>query len=429
LPALAAGIAVRVWLMALVQVVHGNFLFLDDQGYDRIGWQLAQAWHTGSYLPPQTAAVTASWLYYVLVAGVYFVIGHNWFAVKVITALVSALSVPAAASIGVSLDGPRLGVRAAWLAALYPAAVYWGSTGLKDGPMAALLLAVAAIALRPLTMRSLAAATALLTVAFLCRPVEGAVGAAMLVVPALSLLRGWRPDPEQQRVSAGLRLWALFAGLPAAGALLAWQAARYLPALTGSLAGESTLSLSTGPVTVTWTPSPADFAHAILSPVRWSATSPALIPGAFTWIVLLPASAAGCWLLLRHGTPAARGVIAAGLGYLYLYACVFQGPGFARQRFTVEVLFLVAALYAFGHMPHRVRTWLALAACAVVPAELAQAQVIPAKVLAAGAVAAGAVWAVRRLRSQHGCGDLGHHPPVVPVADDFHGLQRRQDQR
>jgi hypothetical protein len=419
----AAGVAVRVFLVMLVQVVHGNFLFLDDQGYDQIGWELAQAWHAGAFLPPETAAVTASYFYYVFTAAVYFVIGRHWFVVKLIVALLSALSVPAAASIGISLDGRRLGVRAAWLAALYPNAVFWGSTGLKDGPTAALLLAVAAIALRPLTMRHLAAATALLAVAFLCRPVEGFIGAGMLVVPAASLLRS--------RLGArGQRLFVLFAGVPAAAALFAWQAARYVPLLTGS---ESTLSLSTGPVTVKIDPSVFDFAHAVLSPVRWfgAGTDPAIIPGALVWTVMLPATALGCWLLLRSGAPAAWGVIVSALGFLYLYTCVFQDPGFSRQRFVVEVLFLVAALYAFGRQPRRASTWTALAACAVAPAELVQAQVIPAKALGLMVAAGGGGWlaarGARRL-SQHRRGHLGQHPPVLPVADDPYRLQLRQHQ-
>jgi hypothetical protein len=401
---LAAGVAVRVYLVSLVQVVHGNFLFLDDQGYDRIGWELAQAWHMNAFLPPETAAVTASYFYYVFTAAVYFAIGHQWFVVKVIAALLSALSVPAAASIGISLDGRRLGVRAAWLAALYPNAVFWGSTGVKDGPLAALLLAVAAIALRPLTIRRLAAATALLAVAFLCRPVEGFIGAGMLVVPAASLLCSRRGAPGQ-------RLFVLLVAVPAAAALFAWQAARYTPLLAGS---ESTLSLNTGLVTVKFDPSVFDLVHAVLNPVRWfgAGADPAIIPGALVWTVMLPATALGCWLLLRSGAPAARGVIVSALGFLYLYTCVFQGSGFSRQRFVVEVLFLVAALYAFGRHPRRASTWTALAACAVAPAELVQAQVIPAKVLALMVAAGGGGWlAVRRARrlSQHGRGHLGQH--------------------
>jgi hypothetical protein len=420
----AAGIAVRVYVVSLVQVVHGNFLFLDDQGYDQIGWQLAQAWHMNAFLPPQTAAVTASYFYYVFTAAVYFAIGRHWFVVKLIVALLSALSVPAAASVGISLDGRRLGIRAAWLAALYPNAVFWGATGLKDGPMAALLLAVAAIALRPLTTWRLAAAAALLTVAFLCRPVEGVIGVAMLLVPAVSLLHS-RRAVRGQRLRTRPRLVVLVAGVPAAAVLLAWQGARYLPGLMASLAGQPQYSLAAGPVAVKFEPSVFDFAHAVLNPVRWfgAGADPAIIPGALVWTVMLPATALGCWLLLRLGAPAARGVIVSALGFLYLYTCVFQGAGFSRQRFTVEVLFLVMALYAFGRSPGRASTWTALAACVVAPAELVQGQVITAKALVLVVAAGGGGWlAVRRAAqaSRHHRGYLGQHPPVVPGTRDLY---------
>ena len=195
--------------------------------------------------------------------------------------------------------------------------------------MAALLLAVAAIALRPLTTWRLAAAAALLTVAFLCRPVEGVIGVAMLLVPAVSLL-GSRRAVRGQRLRTGPRLLVLVAGVPAAAVLLAWQGSRYLPALAASLAGEPEYSLAACPVAVKFDPSVFDFAHAVLNPVRWfgAGADLAIIPGALVWTVMLLAMALGCWLLLRSGAPAARGVIVSALGFLYLYTCVFQGAGF-----------------------------------------------------------------------------------------------------
>ena len=151
----AVGAGCRLLAVAYAQVLHGNFLFLDDQGYDRIGWSLAQAWHMNTFPSPGSIAYagTLSYLYYVVVAAVYFVFGHHWIVVKVIGALLSALSVPAAAAVGDSLGGRRLAGAVAWFVALYPNAIFWGSTGLKDGPSATLLLAVAAIALRPPAMR------------------------------------------------------------------------------------------------------------------------------------------------------------------------------------------------------------------------------------------------------------------------------------
>jgi hypothetical protein len=388
----------------LVQMVHGNFLFLDDQGYDRVGWLLAQEWHASIYPPPASVAITASWFYYVFVAAVYYVAGHHWLVVKLAGALLSALSVPCAAAVGTSLGGRRLGIRAAWLAALYPAAVFWGSAGIKDGPMATLLLAVAAIALRPLTMRRLAGAVALLVVAFLSRPVVGVVGAAMLLVPAACLISSGLPRPEELFDDVP-RLLVLAAGIPAAVVMLALEAARYLPELTGSLAGTQTFRLSTGPTAVNYVPSPADVAHALLSPVRWfgPATDAAYIPGVFVWTVLLPVTALGCWDLLRRGPAAARGVVLSALGFLYLYTCVFQGPGFTRQRYTVEILLLVAALHAFARFPDRAFTWTAMSACAVALVQLAQALDVPRNVLEVGVLtvsAAGAAACLAHLLRQ-----------------------------
>jgi glycosyltransferase involved in cell wall biosynthesis/O-antigen/teichoic acid export membrane protein len=387
------GAALRLLAVVFVQVLHGNFLFLDDQGDDQIGWALAQAWHTGRFPSPQSVAVTNSYLYYLFVAVTYFLLGRHWILIKVLAALLSALSVPAAAAIGNSLGGHRLGIRAAWLAALYPNAIFWGSTGLKDGPMATLLLAVAAIALRPLTMRRLGCAVALLVVAFLSRPVEGAIGLAMLVVPGAELTR-MRWNSSGYSVSTGARLLVLFLGIPISLVVLVSQAIRYLPTLQASLAGQSTLSLSTGPVSINFTPSPFDLAYALLSPARWfgPATDSAYIPGMLVWTLLLPAIVLGCWQILRYESRAAKGVLISALVYMYFYSCVFQGQGFSRQRFTVEILFLVMGLYAFERTPRVAATCTALCACLAAPAQLFLSGVLSASGVAIFVIAVSVVW-------------------------------------
>ena len=387
------GVALRLLLVAFVQVLHGNFLFLDDQGYDQVGWELAQAWHMGRFPSPQSVAVTNSYLYYVFVAVVYFAFGRHWFLIKVLAALLSALSVPAAGAVGKSLAGRRLGLRAAWLAALYPNAIFWGATGLKDGPMATLLLVVVAIVLRPLTMRRLACAVALLVVAFLSRPVEGAVGLAMLAVPAAELTRK-RWNSSAYSVRRGPRLLVLLLGIPIASAVLVTQAIRYLPTLEASLAGKPTLSLGTGPVAINFIPSPFDLVHALLNPVRWfgPATDSAYIPGMIVWTLLLPAIALGCWNLLRYESRAAKGVVISALIYMYLYTCVFQGQGFSRQRFTVEILFLVMGLYAFERAPRVAATCTVLCACVAAPAQLFLSGALPTTGIAVFVIAVSAVW-------------------------------------
>jgi hypothetical protein len=382
--AFVTGVVLRVVTVLLVQALHGNFLFLDDQGYDQIGWSLAQAWSSHTFPQPTSYAYagTLSYLYYLLVAAVYFVFGHHWVLLKVVAALLSALSVPAAAGIGNALDGRRLAVRAGWLAALYPTAVFWGSTGLKDGPLAALLLAMAAIALRPLTMRRLAGATAVIAISFMTRPVLGIVCLAMLIVPAAQLVRDLlRGQGPAARV--GARIAVAFVGLPVIALVSVFLAARYVPLLKSTLAGDATLSLGSGPVTVSLSPSVVNVLRSLVGPFPWSfgpATDTvyrALYPGMVVWILMLPAVVLGCWELVRWGSWAAKGVVVSALAYLYLYVAVFQSQGFFRQRYTIEVLLLVTALYAFARRPQLARDLTAVGACVTAFGALMQAGVFP----------------------------------------------------
>jgi len=394
---LLAGAGLRVLVVVCVQVVHGNFVFLDDRSYDRIGWFLAQSWHQHRYPSLETVTGTSSDLYYVFVAAVYYVSGHHWLVVKLIDALLSALSVPAAAAIGVCVDGRRLGSAAAWLTALYPSAVFWGATGLKDGPMAALALAIAAIALRPLTVRRLGCAVALIVVALLCRPVEGVMGLAMMAVPTAGFVRGHWPSPHD----AG-RTWPrvlmLLAGIATALAAVSVLAAeRYLPRVSVSLARHAAPTLANGAVSVSLLPTPFAIVHALVNPIRWfgpaaDSAYPALVPGALIWLLLLPAAGIGCWLLLRRGSWACRGVLVSVFVYLYVYTCVFQSEGFSRQRYTVETLLLISGLYAFRRLPRIAALSTAVGACAIGCAQLIVTRALRPAEVALLAGTAGLLW-------------------------------------
>ena len=72
-----------------------------------------------------------------------------------------------------------------------------------------------------------------------------------------------------------------------------------------------------------------------------------------------------------------RGVAISALAYMYFYICVFQGQGFCRQRFTVEMLFLVVGLYAFERAPRVAATCTAVCACVAAPAALFLSGVLP----------------------------------------------------
>jgi 4-amino-4-deoxy-L-arabinose transferase-like glycosyltransferase len=403
---LAVGAGCRLLAVAYAQVLHGNFLFLDDQGYDRIGWSLAQAWHMNTFPSPGSIAYagTVSYLYYVVVAAVYFVFGHHWILVKLIGALLSALSVPTAAVVGDSLGGRRLAWSAAWLAALYPNAIFWGATGLKDGPSATLLLAVAAIAFRPPAIRRVVGAGVLIAGAFLFRPVLGISGLVMLLAPAIDWVRRRR---REFPLRGGARLPVLLVGLPLLLVVSGFLAARYLPSLDGNTASAAGAA-SAPPISMSYSLSPYVFLRGLLGPYPWSFGSTAdsvyraLYPGMVVWILMLPAVVLGCWEILRREPWAARGLVISALAFLYLYATVFQDQGFFRQRFTVEVPLLIVGLYAFDRYTHRAAVWTAAGACVVAPAALVQARVISLADLVLVAAALGSLWFASRVAGAGG---------------------------
>ena len=106
--------------------------------------------------------------------------------------------------------------------------------------MATLLLAMAAIALTATDHAASGRAVALLAVAFLTRPVEGVRGLAMLVVPAGEIMGAFGLGQNALR-GQGSRLLVLLVGVPAASVVLVALAARYLPILQASMAGNRAL--------------------------------------------------------------------------------------------------------------------------------------------------------------------------------------------
>ena len=180
------GDTLRLLVVAFVQVLHGNFLFLDDQGDDQIGWALAQAWHMGRFPSPQSVAITNSYFYYVFVAVVYFAFGRHWVMIKLLAALLSALSVPAAAAIGSSLGGRRLVLERRGSQPSIQTRSFGAQRVLRMARWRRCSSRCRHSATATDDAR-LAGAVALIVVAFLSRPVEGAIGLAMLVVSSAEL--------------------------------------------------------------------------------------------------------------------------------------------------------------------------------------------------------------------------------------------------
>jgi hypothetical protein len=275
-----------------------------------------------------------------VVAAVYFVFGHYWIVVKVIGALLSALSVPAAASIGDSLGGRRL--------------------------------AEAAIAFRPPTIRRVVSAGVLIACAVLLRPVLGISALVMRLAPAID----WARRRGQGLPLRGrTRLSGLLVGLPALPVVSSIMAARYLPTLDASTASGTAPAADAAPVTLGYSFSPSGFLRALLGSCPWSfgptsgAIYRALYPGMLVWILIVPAMALGCWELLRRGPWAARGLVVSALAFLY----------------------------AFHRHPHRIAIGTAAGAYVVAPAALVQAHVLSLDDLGLLAAALASVWWIGRV--------------------------------
>jgi hypothetical protein len=92
---------------------------------------------------------------------------------------------------------------------------------------------------------------------------------------------------------------------------------------------------------------------ALMGPFPWvfdeesQSVYQALYPGMVIWIVLLPAATIGVWVMLRRGSSAARGVVAAALAFFLMYLAYFGDAGFFRQRIALELFLLILALLAF----------------------------------------------------------------------------------
>jgi hypothetical protein len=133
-----------------------------------------------------------------------------------------------------------------------------------------------------------------------------------------------------------------------------------IPAVVGnlSLLGNATSNdavgvLPEGSVFAGSRPSLAAPVVALMGPFPWAfgegsqSVYQALYPGMVIWIVLLPAATIGVWVMLRRGSSAVRGVVAAALTFFLMYLAYFGDVGFFRQRIALELFLLILALLAF----------------------------------------------------------------------------------
>lgn len=149
-----------------------------------------------------------------LVMALYALLGPQFVVVRLLNVALGAGTAVLAGSLASRFYGPRAGLAAAWLAALWPAAVFWGSLGLRDQATATLSLAVvwwahrAASASTP-SGRALALALA----------IEGAYVSALLR-PVVFLALALAGAAAFLATRSAPRTWLLRWGVAAAGGVL-----------------------------------------------------------------------------------------------------------------------------------------------------------------------------------------------------------------
>ena len=230
-----------------------------------------------------------------------------------------------------------------------------GGHGTEDGPLATLFLAAAALALRPLTLLTLIGQISAATVAFTSRPALGVACLLMLTVPVYRSFRiryGVLSRPTRRLLAiSGIALLVVLV----------------LPSLSVNLAlvsrwwsGGEGYALPEGSVLAGSLPALYAPLIALLGPFPWAfevnaeSVYMSLYPGMVLWILALPASFLGVWVALRRGDSHVRGVIVATLSLLLTYLAYFGDEGFFRQRFAIELMLLILALFAVERLGYKV---------------------------------------------------------------------------
>jgi hypothetical protein len=132
-----AALGVRVLaVLVFYGLTGGNpiYLYKDANGYDRLAWILAQAWHHQGIIPESLGRL--SWMlddaYPRVLAGLYFIIGRSPAAAVAINAVLGAVTVYLGYRISAILFGVTPARWAGWLMAFYTGFWLWGLMTLKD---------------------------------------------------------------------------------------------------------------------------------------------------------------------------------------------------------------------------------------------------------------------------------------------------------
>jgi len=200
LAACAVALAVRLLAIALFQGLAAppdRHAQPDQIDYEATGWELASghgfaiAGQPSWFRPPGTSF---------LIAAVYLVAGRSWAALRIVFALLSALTCAVLALLGRRAFGDAAGLVAAWALALDPAHLYYAMHFVSEVPYALLITAatLAGLHATATARRPALVAGLLLGAAILVRP------QAALVIPLLAMIAPFARERRRALVATAL---------------------------------------------------------------------------------------------------------------------------------------------------------------------------------------------------------------------------------
>jgi hypothetical protein len=140
---LLVAFAVRLAAAAFFYLAIGNdesYIYSDANTYDRVAWVVAQAWHSGAVPAVGPGGYVQNDIYPLLLAGLYFILGHSLAAAVVVNILFGAAAVYLLYRLGAMLFGPVTARWAGWLAVFYTGFWLWEIMTLKDSLFLFLIL-------------------------------------------------------------------------------------------------------------------------------------------------------------------------------------------------------------------------------------------------------------------------------------------------
>jgi hypothetical protein len=358
------GLAARMGFGLLIYIFEGNEFFGGDSlAYDRTGQQLVAFWM--GLLNPERPIVQidptsgVAWGMYYLVGGIYYVLGHNFFAAQSFVAVFGAATAVLIYFLaGQIYSNSRVAKFAAISVAIFPSFVIWSGQLLKDGLIIFLLVLIMVMVLR-LQQKMSYLAVAVLTVAmfgilslrfYIFYMVAVAVACSFIVGLSSSAKALLRNTVILTVVGMGLTYLGVAnrasVEISTFGSLERVQESRQdlARAANSGFGNEMDVSTTEGALSAI----PVGFAYLMFAPFPWQAANlrqAITIPEVLAWWAMIPLAVFGCFYTIRNKLRAAFPVLIFASMLTVAYS-VFQGNvGTAyRQRTQIQVfLFLFVA--------------------------------------------------------------------------------------